>query len=154
MPNHLQYGGPRLIIWRDFDDWLASSITKAKKIGATRHADDIPTYIDKIVAGYKAIMVEVKSPRYFNATVAIHYDAFVKYPSYRYGVCTTLGGEYSESELNTVPRNGHFSSFDADKFQGRGSEMNVLNRAKDILDTPYREIYLNAMKKYGKDIRV
>jgi len=154
MPNHLKHGGPRLLIWRDFDDWLASSIAKAKKIGATRNASDIPSYLEKIISTYKAIMAEVKCPRYYNADCVIHYDEFVESRSYRESVCSNLNGEYNESELNFVPRNGHYSSFDADRYQGEGSKMNVLNRAEDILNTEYKDIYIQAMDRYGKGIRI
>jgi len=150
VPLHLSHGGIKLLIWRDFDDWKASSITKAHKIGATRTVGDIPAYINKIIAGYDAIMSEVKSPQYYRADCVIHYDEFVKYREYRMFLCNELGGEYSEKMLNTIPRNGHYSSFDGDKFQGHGSEMNVLNRAKDILETPYKDLYLSIMKQYGK----
>jgi hypothetical protein len=150
VPLHLSHGGLKLLIWRDFDDWVASSIMKAHKVGATRTVSDIPAYIEKIVSGWYAIRQESLNPQYYNANCAIHYDAFVQFPSYRLGVCHTLGGEYSEEMLNKIPRNGHYSSFDSDKFQDRGSEMNVLNRAKDILETPYKDLYLSIMKEYGK----
>jgi len=150
VPLHLSHGGPKLLIWRDFDDWIASSITKAHKVGATRTVSDIPAYVDKIVSGWFAIMQEAVNPQYYNANVQIHYDEFVKFQSYRKEVCDKLGGEYSERMLNKIPRNGHYSSFDADKFQDRGSEMNVLNRAKDILETPYKDLYLSIMKEHGK----
>jgi len=149
MPLHLSHGGLKLLIWRDFDDWLASSITKAHKVGATREASDIPAYVDKIVAGWYAIRQESLNPQYYNANCVIHYDEFVKSAPYRLGVCHKIKGEYSEEMLNKIPRNGHYSSFDADKFQDRGSEMNVLNRAKDILETPYKDLYLNIMKQYA-----
>lgn len=149
MPNHLSHPGLKLLIWRDFDDWVASSITKAHKIGATRTVGDIPAYVNKIVAGYDAIMSEVKSPQYYHANCVIHYDEFVNSEGYRKAMCDIIGGAYSEKMLNVIPRNGHYSSFDADKFQDRGSEMNVLNRANDILDTPYKDLYLNIMKEHA-----
>ncbi|MHC4752917.1 MAG: hypothetical protein ACYTFW_24010 [Planctomycetota bacterium] len=149
VPLHLSHGGLKLLIWRDFDDWIASSIMKAHKVGATRTVSDIPAYVEKIVSGYRAIMREAKNPQYYNAGCVIHYDKFVKSETYRRDMCWTLGGIYSESMLNKIPRNGHYSSFDSDKFQGRGSEMNVLNRAKDILETPYKNLYLTIMKQYA-----
>jgi len=149
VPLHLSHGGPKLLIWRDFDDWIASSIMKAHKVGATRTVSDIPAYVDKIVAGWYAIRQESLNPQYYNADCAIHYDAFVQFQSYRLGACHALGGDYSEEMLNVIPRNGHYSSFDSDKFQDRGSEMNVLNRSKDILETPYKDLYLSIMKEYG-----
>jgi len=146
VPLHLSHGGLKLLIWRDFDDWIASSIMKAHKVGATRVVSDIPAYVDKIVKGYHAIRQESLMPQYYNANCVIHYDQFVKSAPYRLGICSTVKGQYSEEMLNKIPRNGHYSSFDSDKFQDRGSEMNVLNRAKDILDTPYRDLYLKIMQ--------
>jgi hypothetical protein len=152
VPNHLMYPGRKLLIWRDFDDWLASSILKGYKLRATRDVEQMPIYIEKIITTYMAVMSEVKSPQYYKADHVIHYDEFVESREYRMALCEAMGGEYSEDELDTVPRNGHFSSFDSNKFQGKGSQMNVLNRSKDILDTEYRDVYLNAMKRYGKRI--
>ena len=148
-PIHLSHGGLKLLIWRDFDDWVASSILKAHKVGATRTVSDIPAYVEKIVSGYYAIMQEAKNPQYFNANAVIHYDEFVDSAAYRQNLCRNICGEYSEEMLNRIPRNGHYSSFDSDKFQDRGSKMNVLNRAKDILDTPYTGLYLNIMKDHA-----
>ena len=150
MPAHLSHGGIKLIIWRDFDDWLASSITKARKIGATRTVEDIPAYLDKIVNAYRAIMQEVKCPQYFNANQVIHYDEFVESCKYRQEICSNLKGDYNEDDINVIPRNGHYSSFDGNRYQGEAWKMNVLNRSKDILETPYKDLYLNAIKKYGK----
>ena len=150
VPLHLSHGGLKLLIWRDFDDWIASSIMKAHKVGATRTVSDIPAYVEKIVHGYNSIQQEIKTPQYYRADRVIHYDNFVKYEVYRRLLCDLIGGTYNESMLNNIPRNGHYSSFDADKFQDRGSEMNVLNRAKDILETPYKDLYLTIMKEHGK----
>ena len=150
MPNHLTFPGIKLLIWRDFDDWIASSIMKAHKVGATRTVGDIPAYVNKIVSGWYAQRQEALNSQYYKADCVIHYDEFVKSAPYRLGMCHKLSGEYSEEMLNKIPRNGHYSSFDADKFQDRGSEMNVLNRAKDILDTPYKDLYLSIMKEHGK----
>ena len=103
----------------------------------------------KIVHGYNSHMQEIKTPQYYKANAVIHYDEFVDSAAYRQNICRNLCGEYSEEMLNKIPRNGHYSSFDSDKFQDRGSEMNVLDRAKDILETPYKDLYLNIMKQYA-----
>ena len=56
MPNHLKYGWPKLLIWRDFDDWLASSIMKSYKVPAVRDVSYMPAYIENIITTYDAIM--------------------------------------------------------------------------------------------------
>lgn len=150
VPLHLSHGGLKLLIWRDFDDWIASSIMKAHKIGATRTVSDIPVYVEKIVHGYNSMQQEINFPQYYKANAVIHYDEFVDSAAYRQNICRNLCGEYSEECLDIIPRNGHYSSFDGDKFQGSGSEMNVLNRAEDILSTPYKDLYLTIMKQYAR----
>jgi len=149
MPNHLKYGGHKLLIWRDFDDWMASSIMKAYKVQAIRNVSDMPSYIDRIVSGYNAIRQEALNPQYYRANAVIHYDEFVKSAPYRLGICHKLNGEYSEEKLNYVPPNGHHSSFDGDKFKNNGSKMNVLGRAKDILKTEYADFFTEVMQRYG-----
>lgn len=148
--NHLKHPGYKLIIWRDFDDWLASSLMKAYKVRATRVMTDVPIYIDRICTTYWAIRDEARDKVRYKHWIVIHYDEFFKSREYRKQICEELKGEYSERDIDHVPANGHHSSFDGKNFQGKGSQMNVLNRSKDILNTPYKEVYLKSMEQYGK----
>jgi len=148
--NHLKWGGPKLLIWRDFDDWLASSIMKSFKTEPVKKEGYMPNYIKKIITAYDAIMQEAKRPHYYKNSVVIHYDEFVEFAAYRQDICSKIRGEYSEEKLNFVPPNGHHSSFDGDKFKQSGSKMNVLNRVDDILNSEHAGFYLAVMKQYGR----
>jgi hypothetical protein len=154
MPLHLSHGGIRVLIYRDFDDWLASSIMKSYSGNTHRIRDTLPSYILSVVSKYFEIRQEAKSPMYFKNAIVIHYDKFVNSREYRKAICSAVGGEYSEDKINFVPANGHHSSFDGNEFQGRGSEMNVLNRSEQILDTEHKEFYLKILKEYEGLIRI
>jgi hypothetical protein len=149
-PNHLNHGGMKVLIWRDFDDWLASIIMMSYKKRPTRSMEDIPEYIRKVVKVYIAIGQEIKHPQYFNADHVIHYDEFAGSHKYRKNVCNAMGGTYSEKNLDFVPRQGHGSSFDGRDLNGKGREMKTRDRAKMILETEHKEFYLKIMKEYGQ----
>lgn len=148
--NHLKHGGYRLLIYRDFDDWVASIIMKSYNNQPTRSRDDIPQYIRKVVEIYWLQISEAKYPIYFNQHMVIHYDEFVRSKSYRKYVCRRLKGEYNEKMIDHVPANGNHSSFDGEKFKDKGSQMKVLDRAKQILDTQHAELFTNIIKEYGR----
>ena len=150
VPNHLKWGGPKMLIWRDFDNWLASIIMKSYKMRPTRSWEDIPVYIDKVCKIYWAQQGEKRSPQHFVPHVPIHYEEFVKSQRYRKAVCAAVGGEYNEKMLNHVATQANGSSFDGITLQGRGSEMDVLNRSKAILKTEHKEFYLKILEEYGR----
>ena len=154
MPLHLSHGGMRVLIYRDFDDWLASTIMKSYNGNTHRIKHTLPSYILSVVGKYFEIRREAVNPTYFSGAIIIHYDRFVKSETYRRAICDVFGGVYSEDRLNFVPANGHHSSFDGKKYQDRGSEMNVLNRKDQILETEHKDFYLKIMKEYGGLIRI
>ena len=152
MPNHLKYPGYKLLIYRDFDDWLASVIQKCYKTRPTRQWEDIPKFIDKVCQWYWEVRKESDNKGYYKNWVVIRYDTFVESEKYRREICDLLEGTYSEEKLEFVPANGGHSSFDGKKFQGGGTKMNVLNRADDIMHTEHRELFLKSMEKHDKQI--
>lgn len=154
MPLHLSHGGIRILVYRDFDDWLASSIMKSYNGNTHRIRHTLPSYIISVVEKYFEIRQEALNPMYFKRAKVIHYDAFVHCHIYRETICANLGGDYSEDRLDFVPANGHHSSFDGNTFKGNGSEMKVLNRADQILETEHKEFYLKIMKEYDGLIRI
>jgi len=153
-PLHLSHGGMKALIYRDFDDWLASSIMKSYKASKPRMVHTLPSFILTVVSTYFQIRQEAVNPMYFKGSTIIHYDSFVDSAAYRQDICRNFRGDYSEEKLNFVPANGHHSSFDGKEFQGKGSEMNVLNRADQILETEHKDFYLKIMEEYAGQIRV
>jgi len=153
-PLHLSHGGMRVLIYRDFDDWLASSIMKSYKASKPRMVHTLPPYILTVVGKYFEIIQEAKRPMYYKGADVIHYDQFVDSAAYRQNICRSLCGDYSEDRLDFVPANGGHSSFDGNALQGKGSEMKVLNRADQILETEHKEFYLKILKEYEGLIRI
>jgi len=78
--------------------------------------------------------------------VKIYYNDFFKSNEYRKSICENLGGVYNESELNYVTKGGGYSTFDKDKFQGSGQQMNVLERYKEW--KPEHHEYLKLLKEH------
>lgn len=64
--------------------------------------------------------------------VRIYYDAFTKSEEYRRQVCAELGGVYTEKTLKQVNGSGRGSSFSGLEYNGRGQEMNTLQRYRDV----------------------
>lgn len=153
MPAHLSHGN-KLLIYRDFDDWLASTIMKSYKKYPTEERNDIPEFVEKMANKYWAIMQEAVTPHYFKNRMVVHYDEFVESEEYRRMVCDFLEGEYNETMINFVPKNGGASSFDGKELDGKGSKMNVLNRNDDILKTDHKELYLNLLEKHDRHINL
>jgi len=67
---------------------------------------------------------------YIGEKYRLYYDHFVRSYAYRQGICMILEGEYNEEKIDFVPHNGPGSSFDKYSYQGKGSEMKVLDRWK------------------------
>jgi hypothetical protein len=150
-PAHMRYGN-KFLIYRDFDDWIASTIMKSYKKQPTRNLEDIPIYIDTVTVKYWAIRAEAENPHYFKANAVIHYDEFFQSREYRQTICDVINGNYNEDKIDFVPKNGNASSFNGKKYDGKGSKMNVLNRAGDILKTEHAEFFNKIMEKYGRRI--
>lgn len=150
VPNHLKHGGFKILIYRDFDDWLASVIMKCYKTRPTRDWADIPAFIDKVCQWYWLVRKESDNKGVYKNWIVVHYDEFVRSEKYRREICHLVSGVYSEKLIDHVPANGNHSSFDGKNFKGSGSKMNVLNRAEDILQTKHKNLYLNSMEKWQK----
>ena len=58
----------------------------------------------------------------------LFYDHFVKSREYRQMICEKIGGNYNEEMIDFVPNNGHYSSFDSNRYEGIGSKMHVTSR--------------------------
>ena len=78
----------------------------------------------------------------------VMYDQFNHNHIYRKALCQALGGEYSEALRNMVPEAGRGSSFDHQKYDGKGSEMRTHLRYQQIMGTPWEELYLEFLRKY------
>jgi hypothetical protein len=72
----------------------------------------------------------------------IYYDQFVVNRDYRIDICQKIGGTYNEGKLEYIPRNGMYSSFDSDKYQGIGSNMKVLERYKQWKEKDKQYLYI------------
>jgi len=77
---------------------------------------------------------------YYNETnylpdnfIRVLYDEFFRSREYRQNICRQIpDARYDEKELNKVTLNGGGSSFDKQSYDGRASEMQVLERYKQV----------------------
>lgn len=67
---------------------------------------------------------------YVPGFVKVYYDQFFVDETYRRDICSQINGVYNENELNVVARAGGGSSFDQTTYDGRASDMKVLERYK------------------------
>ena len=115
-----------VISTRDLLNWLASKIKRIRefKKGITlKESIDHWTSISKEFLGITS---------YQQPSINIYYDHFYESEKYRRNICETIGGTYSEEKINYVSWLGLGSSFDGREYDGKGSEMNVLERYKQI----------------------
>ena len=82
------------------------------------------------------------------------YDNFVADPEYRKAICSWVGGEYSEEQIDFVPSAGEGSSFDKFRKQGRGSKMKTLERYKLVLNSAINDLYISSLKRCQDAIRL
>ena len=141
--------GYKVIILRDFRNWLASFHIHLWDNVKLREGE-YEMNMDRKVQAYWAIHNEADNPEYFTPRSIVYYDEFVDSAAYRQNLCRNLCGEYSEKKLNHVPANGRYSSFDGDEFQDRGSEMRVTERHRQILETEHKDQYLKLLERYGR----
>ena len=88
---------------------------------------------------------EVKGEtNYLPQFTKIYYDEFVVSREYRMKICREIGGTYNENVLNKVAAGGGGSTFDKKFFDGRASQMKVLERWK-IWGNSHRE-YLELLR--------
>lgn len=81
---------------------------------------------------------------------SVYYDEFVVSEEYRKAIAKKVGGEYTNQFLDVVPLAGGGSSFDKGKFDGRGSQMKVLERFGqwNIRGVKDKKIFLRFLKNH------
>jgi len=139
-------GTKKLIVIRDFENFLASSLKSLNINGETWKVN-----IDRKIAAYRSILGEVKHPTNYKHARVIDYITFVKSRVYREDLCRELGGTYTEEKLGHVPNEGNGSSFDGFELQGKGQEMRTWERKIEILNTEWAKIYKTLLKE-NKDL--
>jgi hypothetical protein len=92
--------------------------------------------------------------KYVPSSFKILYDDFFKNPDYRKKLCDKIGGEYNEDYLNIITNAGGGSSFDKFNYQKNAQNMNPYNRYLEILDTEYKDLYLEFLKEKYNTIKL
>lgn len=122
----------KIIIQRDFKNWIASLITYFK----FKEIDSYTSYIT---------IWENLSNNYNNKDVLfIKYNEWFKNIEYRKEICKNLDLKFTDEGLNEVKKFGNGSSFDNLQFNDNAQKMNVLRRYEQLEDDElYKKIINN-----------
>ena len=83
--------------------------------------------------------------------IDINYNRWFAEKAYRMELCDKLGMNHTDEGMDYVSARGSGSSFDGRKFNGRGSQMDVLNRWKKYEDDAvFRGLLTDEIKEYSK----
>lgn len=139
----------QIVIVRDFRNWAASYIKMQEKENIPRiciHEIDIRKY-----EGYLSYAETGKGcgERKFCPYV-ISYNKWCVDKNYRKQICTDLGLQFTDCGFDRVPVNGGGSSFDGMDYKGHGSDMNTLERWKEMKD---RQDYNFVLMTYATLVR-
>lgn len=132
--NNLQH--KPIFVIRDFRNWLASVFAMG----------GIPTRLD--LDKYSSYICQYFTKSIKNNIEFILYNEWVKSRAYRMGTVRILDLFFTDCGINDVPTNGGGSSFDGMKFEGKGQEMDVLNRWKIFRN----ELWFKQILKAYEDI--
>ncbi|HBE21064.1 MAG TPA: hypothetical protein DEG17_17385 [Cyanobacteria bacterium UBA11149] len=127
-----------IIILRDPFNLLASRIKK----NYMQVKDNSQTVLDLWLEYAKEYLGETD---YFkNQKVCINYNQWFIDPDYRKQLASQLEFQFSDAGINQVKGQGGGSSFEGKEFDGKASEMDVLNRYKGFENDPnYQELLKN-----------
>lgn len=130
---------------RDFLNWYASYVTSGGRTnyeGKTRFGR---LRNSRPITSWEAIAREYyrSPPKYIRnkEVVRVMYDDFFVDSEYRHRICEQLGGQYSEDNLLKVFDNGGGSSFDGQKYDGKATQMQTLERYKQVDPEIFRNIF-------------
>jgi len=114
---------------RDLLNWYASLI-----LFVNRKPHNPPDYIEFYFRTWCDIVKEyVGETNYLPNAIPLYYDDFFQSADYRKSICDQIkGAVYNEDVINKVTYGGGGSTFDKFSYQGRGSEMQVLERYKQV----------------------
>jgi hypothetical protein len=111
---------------RSFKNWIAS-YTKSNGVSTKKRIVRSVKWWYSIAKEYYGETNYLKGA----CVIRVYYDDFFMSRNYRKMICRSLGGTYSEDSLNEVGNEAGGSSFDSRSFNGKGQQMDVLNRWKN-----------------------
>jgi len=117
-----------LLVLRDPRNLFASRIGIARRLDVPCFRTD-PVSMQRFIDLWKSYAREMLGmTAVLKRKVCIYYNAWHSSQEYRRRISAQLGLRFSDKGLNWVSDEGGGSSFDGLQFNGKGSEMNVLNR--------------------------
>lgn len=132
---------------RDYLNWLASSLMTLDNFYPKIYTDKLDTLNTLSIIWLRYAKEIFGETNFIPSAIKINYDCFRKYDIYRKEICDEIGGKYTEKYLNVVHEKGYYSSFDGDKYQNEAYKMKVDERYLQILETEYKDIYLESLRQ-------
>ena len=134
-----------VLVVRRFRNWLASTVVTIESKKPETRA--LHGYLDKRILCYRDHInaaVTKRSP--FSNLLVILYDKWVKSAEYRESLCKPLDIPFTDDGLQSVPKFGSGSSFNAREYDSKAQEMNVLNRWKQVASNTTFKLYRDKYK--------
>lgn len=142
----------RLLLLRDFYNWIASRIRLIENRGADQ--ERILENAEHQVRLWLIYAREfVGETNYFgvSGSVSVNFSAWTDDEQYRSGVLSALGIPVVNNSRSVVPRAGGGSSFDGTLFSGKGEDMDLLSRWKHFQSEKYRPV-LHLLEKRREEV--
>jgi len=142
-----------VLLIRDYLNWLASYAIMVHETfldhpewNESDHPEENEV-IKVIIGNWEDIVKEYYGvTNYIPNVVKVNYDQFFVDVDYRKNICKQIGAEFNDDRLNIITTQGGGSSFDRLDYQSKAQSMNPFNRYEEILETEYRDHYLNLLK--------
>lgn len=139
-----------VVITRDFLNWLASYVKWQEEAPWVKHRDC--GWYNMEVKAWLDITKEVLGlTNFFMHKHAVIYDEFRDNEDVRKALCDSVGGTYSEKNIDVVASGSGGSSFD--KKTKKGREMTTDQRWLQILDSKHKPIYEEILKQNPEAIK-
>ena len=85
--------------------------------------------------------------------ICINYNKWFDDLEYRKRLCIGMNIRFTDAGINSVPQSGDGSSFDGVSYDGRGSEMKVLDRYHYLRDNDfYKKLFTDELLEYAFQI--
>lgn len=149
------YGGMKrhfdVLILRDPYNWLASRYAWQEELGQRFREDE--NYRQQLIAQYKAYarLFGEWQKAGWPEKIALNYNRWAVEREYRRALAKRLDLRFTDRGRDKVSIHGQGSSFDGQKYHGRGSEMPVLERWQQFQDDPFfRNLFDEELKEVGE----
>ena len=130
----------RILVLRDFENWLASRIRYHETLrGHFPQLSQIVRF-GKLWASYAKEYIGETNYLRDAPLVTLSFNRWVRDECYRREVLESMGIKLRDNSISYVPGAGGGSSFDATRFSGRAEQMKVFDRWRYLLEEKFDDL--------------